>query len=266
MASRVAMTEQTAVLAGLSIAITRPLHQGDSLVSRLRAQGADATTIPLLTIAPLVEAAQVEAAKAQLQALDRVDIAIFVSRNAAEQLLQALAAQAVDWPNTITSIAVGSPTAQFLNDNGIVAISPARMDSEGMLALPALQTAQGKHCVIFRGIGGRETTAQTLRARGATVGYCELYQRVLPASAQDLWQSWINSGHTHKWACINSVETLHNLLQIDPQAATRANLTLVVPGERVTEYARRAGFSRIHTAVDATDHQMFQTIIHGCHS
>ena len=90
------MTEQTAVLAGLSIAITRPLHQGDSLVSRLRAQGADATTIPLLTIAPLVEAAQVEAVKAQLQALDRVDIAIFVSRNAAEQLLQALAAQAVD--------------------------------------------------------------------------------------------------------------------------------------------------------------------------
>jgi uroporphyrinogen-III synthase len=259
------MTEQAGVLAGLSVAITRPLHQGDSLVERLCAQGADATSIPLLTIAPLTEAAQIEAVKAQLQALDRVDIAIFVSRNAAEQLLHALAEYGLAWPRTITAIAVGSPTAQFLNEHGIAAISPARMDSEGMLVLPALQTVQGKHCVIFRGLGGRETTAQTLRARGASVDYCELYRRALPPNANAAWTQWIEDTGTHKWACVNSVETLQNLLQVDARAAARANLSLVVPGPRVTERAQRAGFTRVFTAIDATDNQIFQTITRGYH-
>lgn len=260
------MTETSGALAGLSVAVTRPAPQGDALVAQLRAYGAVATAIPLLAIEPLEEDAAQEKVRLCLQSLATIDVAIFVSRNAAEQLLQALATHAATWPPSITTIAVGSPTAQFLNAHGIAAISPARMDSEGMLALPALHAAQGKRCVIFRGQGGRETTAQTLRARGATVDYCELYRRVLPPAAEAAWAQWISDDVVPRWACINSVETLNHLLAVDSRAATRANLALVVPGARVTEHARRAGFLHVHTALDATDQQMFQTIIHGCHT
>ena len=256
------MTDTAGTLAGLSVAITRPAPQGEALAEHLRGCGAVASTIPLLAIAPLESAAQRESVQAQLQCLDTIDIAIFVSRNAAEQLLQALADHRVRWPSHITTIAVGSPTAQFLNKHGIAAISPARMDSEGMLALPALQTVQGKRCVIFRGQGGREKTARTLRERGALVDYCELYRRVLPSEAAAAWMHWLADGAPRKWVCINSVETLNNLLQVDPLAPTRANLSLVVPGVRVTEQAAHAGFSQMYTAVDATDNHIFQTITH----
>jgi len=259
------MTENEGLLSGLSVAITRPPQQGEPLAERLHAAGADTAIIPLLAIAPLDEAAQIEKVRACLQSLSTIDIAIFVSRNAAEQLLQALAAQQQTWPHTIATIAVGSPTADYLKAHGIAAISPARMDSEGMLALPALQAAAGKRCVIFRGVGGRETTAQTLRDRGAWVDYCELYRRVLPPNAAAAWAQWIEDTGTHKWACVNSVETLQNLLQVDARAAARANLSLVVPGPRVTARAQQAGFARVFTAPDATDHQIFQTIMRGYH-
>ena len=249
-------------LAGLSVAVTRPLGQGDALVQRLQSAGAQAVSIPLLAIAPLTDEAAKQRVADCLQQLARVDVAIFVSRNAAEQLLAALAAHGIAWPEHIASIAVGSPTAQFLREHGIAAISPARMDSEGMLAMPALQTAQGKHCVIFRGCGGREKTAQTLRERGTSVDYCELYQRVLPDGAAAAWAAWINEDTAQKLACINSVETLQHLLQIDHHAAARANLALVVPGTRVTERAQHEGFAQLCTAVNATDDCIFQTITH----
>lgn len=256
------MTDTAGALAGLSIAITRPAPQGEALAERLRNCAAAATTIPLLAIAPLDSPAQRESVKTQLQNLGAIDIAIFVSRNAVEQLLQALADHHLRWPSHIATIAVGSATAQLLNEHGIAAISPARMDSEGMLALPALQSVQGKRCVIFRGQGGREKTAHTLRERGAMVDYCELYRRVLPPEAAEVWAQWLANGEPRQWVCINSVEILNNLLQIDSLAPTRANLSLVVPGERVTEQAVRAGFLRVYTALDATDNNIFQTITH----
>lgn len=254
------------VLAGLSAAITRPAQQGDALAERLRRQGAHAVTIPLLAIAPLEDAAQREAVRLQLQTLSDIDVAIFVSRNAAQQLLLALAAQRLHWPSHIVTVAVGHATAQFLNEHGIAATSPSRMDSEGMLALPALQTAQNKRCVIFRGVGGRETTAQTLRERGARVDYCELYRRTLPVEAAAAWQQWISGKPARRLVCINSVDTLNHLLQIDPHAPARDNLTVLVPGTRVTEHARRSGFLHICTTDDATDNSIFQAITHWYHA
>lgn len=254
------MTERADSLAALSIAVTRPLRQSDALVARLRTRGASVGVIPLLAIAPVDDAAQ--RVQVALHTLRAGDIAIFASQNAVEQLLLALAALDEQWPQGVTVLAVGSATADYLTREGIAATSPAQMDSEGLLALPPLQAVSHRRCVIFRGCGGRETMASTLRARGAQVSYCELYQRVLPEAAAVQWQQWWHAQphHAVAIACINSTETLHNLLRVDADATARANLTLVVPGERVAQCARDAGFTHVLTACDATDNSIFDTI------
>ena len=255
------MTE-AAPLAGLAVAVTRPTRQNDALVQQLRALGASVSAIPLLAINPLQEPAQRAKIDTTLQQLADYQIAIFISQNAAEQVLLALAARSLDWPSHIQTYAIGSATTQFLATNGISATSPLQMNSEGLLALPALQHVAGQRCVIFRGLGGRETLAQTLRARGAVVDYCELSCRQLPPEAGTQWSGWIAGLHTHSaLVCINSTETLNHLCTIDPDAAARNNLTLLVPGERVARAASEAGFRHMGIASDATDAAILHSAI-----
>ena len=69
-----------------------------------------------------------------------------------------------------TWLAVGAGTALALRRAGIQqAASPARMDSEGLLALPALQHVSGMTIGVLTAPGGRDRIVPTLQARGAHV-------------------------------------------------------------------------------------------------
>ena len=60
-------------------------------------------------------------------------------------------------------------------------IAPAQgMNTEALLKLPELHQIDGQRFLILRGVGGRETLATQLRARGAHVDYAECYRRVEP--------------------------------------------------------------------------------------
>ncbi len=54
-------------------------------------------------------------------------------------------------------------------------------DSEAVIALPefAADAVRGRKVLIFRGDGGRELLADTLRERGASVEYVTCYRRYL---------------------------------------------------------------------------------------
>lgn len=253
----------TAPLAGLAVVVTRPTRQNDALVLQLQQLGADVAAIPLLAIEPLADPDSQARTDHCLAQLATCQFAIFISQNAAEQTLLALAQRGLHWPANLPAFAVGSATAAMLQQHGIPACSPARMDSEGLLALPALQQVAGQQGVIFRGQGGRETLAQTLRDRGAIVNYCELYRRRLPAAAAGQWTAWLaTAGQRAALVCINSSESLRHLLAIDNSVATRDNLTLLVPGERVAGAAAAAGFAQVCTAQDATDSSTIATALH----
>src|SRR5688572_24109224 len=63
--------------------------------------------------------------------------------------------------------AVGAGTAAALRRAGIADVqSPARMDSEGLLALPALQDVRGRDVGLVTAPGGRGEITPALRARG----------------------------------------------------------------------------------------------------
>lgn len=251
-----------APLAGLAVAVTRPARQNDALLHQFRLAGATASAIPLLAIDPLDTPAERARIARQLGQLAQCDFAILISQNAATQALQALAEHGLSWPSPVPAYAVGSATAALLRQHGIGCTSPERMDSEGLLALPALQAVAGQRALIFRGCGGRETLAQVLRERGATVDYCELYRRKLPGAASAAWAQWLQAlGEQPALVCINSRETLDHLRVVDPGAPSRHNLTLLVPGERVARAAAQAGFPQLLVAPDATDASTIDTAI-----
>src|SRR5690606_7695353 len=62
-------------------------------------------------------------------------------------------------------------------------LAPTRMDSEGVLALPALASLRGRQVALVTAPGGRGLIAPTLAARGAQVLRADVYERVPAAPA-----------------------------------------------------------------------------------
>lgn len=78
--------------------------------------------------------------------------------------------------------AIGAATATALRRMDALDVSsPDRMDSEGLLALPALQGIRGRAIGLLTAPGGRDLIAPTLRARGAQVHRADVYSREIVA-------------------------------------------------------------------------------------
>lgn len=74
--------------------------------------------------------------------------------------------------------AVGGGTAAALRRVGVRAVEvPARMDSEGVLALPALQDVAGVSIGLLTAPGGRDAIAPVLASRGAQLRRADVYAR-----------------------------------------------------------------------------------------
>ena len=252
-------------LAGIRALVTRPAAQAGPLITAIRAGGGEATGFALLEIVP-VDARDPDAEvaiSATLARLEDFDGAIFISSNAVRQLLARLAAGSRAWPPRLACFAIGRATAQCLAEAGIACASgAAAMDSEELLAHPALAAVQGRHFVIFKGVGGRELLARRLAERGARVTECALYRRRAPAVAAGALREVLRERAINV-LLLSSAEALANLLGLPggKAAGTIApDLVIVTPGERVAAEARAAGFARVEAASNATDAAMLATL------
>jgi uroporphyrinogen-III synthase len=227
--------------------ITRPEPAAQALAAPLAAEGATVWTLPALAIADLPPSAALEAT---LAALPRFDLAIFVSANAVEKGLAA-ARRHGPWPRGLRAAAIGEATAQALRNSGIApVISPAeRHDSEGLLALEALQSVKGQNIVVFRGRGGREHLKETLEARGARVEYAECYARVRPEGDAAAVVAALAGGQVHAVSAL-SAETLENFIaMIGPDGIRHlAQVVLVVPHAAVGAHRDARRFARVAVA------------------
>lgn len=254
-----------APLAGIRALVTRPAGQAAALAQAIRAAGGFALELPLLEIEPLGadDHAGRAALAATLDALDRYAIAIFVSSNAVRMLLAELQRAARSVPATLRCVAVGGATARCLREAGIdCSAGAAAMDSEELLAHPALAAVGGQRIVIFRGVGGREHLARELAARGARVDCCALYRRRAPALAPGELPALLARERIDA-LLLSSGEGLANLLALLGEEAAgtiAARIAVVTPGERVAALARAAGFTNVHAAVNATDVAMLAAL------
>lgn len=202
------MAAGTDALEGAGVLVTRPAAQADGLCNLIEAAGGVAHRFPVLEIGAPGEPENLRTAVGKL---DTFDCAIFISANAVQRALDVLLEEQ-PWPRGVHIAVIGRRSAQELEHYGLAAdYCPAtRFDSEGLLALPALQNVSGQRFVIFRGDGGREYLAETLRQRGASVDYVEAYSRLRPDSdVTPLLKQW-RSGAIDI-VVLNSAESLRNL-------------------------------------------------------
>lgn len=231
-----------------TLLLVRPQQDRDLLVAELQRQGALVRQLPVMGIAPLAS----EPATGQINLPERIDVALFVSRNAVRFGLPLLQRRVPAQIPAIQFFAVGETTAQALRDyhlNSRVQLDPlapgANYTSEGLLALPQLQQVTGKSLVIFRGEGGRTLLQQELARRGAIVECCEVYRRERCDLHKQQIQDMLAAGGADM-VVIHSGELLGHLLALaGAQQGALLELPVLVPGERVAQRAGEAGFKRI---------------------
>lgn len=226
------------------VLITRPSGQVGSTLEHVRAAGHHAEHLPLLALAPL-DSPELDHALARYPG---ADVAIFVSANAVEFGLTALAARGIALTGPRLA-AIGAATATQLKAAGLaVDLVPASgHDSESLLALSALQSISGKVVLIFRGEsdgGGRRALTDTLTARGADVVVATCYRRD-PARHEPARLAAVanalRSGAV-KAIQVMSVESLDALLALFPAEPALRRCRLLVPHVRIADAARCAGF------------------------
>lgn len=227
-------------LVGVTVVVTRPVHQAQALCEGIRHAGGEAIAFPVIEIGPPVDP---QTLQLQLDKLADYDLAVFVSTNAVHCTFGALNER--PWPQTLPVAAVGRATAAALQARGfdVAHIAPVPYNSEALLGLPALQNLQDRHIIIFRGNGGREYLAQTLRQRGAQVEYAESYQRGIPHSDPvALYHAWAE--RRKMLMVVTSNAGLHNVgKMIDPEHRQQLLATqLVVVSERAARLAEELGF------------------------
>ncbi|NWG86860.1 MAG: uroporphyrinogen-III synthase [Hydrogenophilaceae bacterium] len=234
-----------APLAGKGILVTRPREQAARLSQRLQAIGARPIVFPTIEIAPPADPTRLHAV---VDRLGECDWAIFISPTAVAAAWPVVQSRLAAWPATLQVAAVGPASAQALRQQGIAAVHAPEQgaDSEALLALPELQQVQGQHIVIFRGEGGRELLAETLRARGARVEYAECYRRrrpsVDPAAILAAWRRGEIDAVT-----VTSSEGMQNLFALlgEPGRAALCATPLFAPHERIAAAARALGVKRV---------------------
>ena len=235
--------------------VTRPAHQAAHLCELISAAGGVPVLLPALAVE---DPADLGPALAIVQGLHKFDIAIFVSTNAVERAM-ALISRHGGIPAQLRLAAVGQRTAEALMRYcGRIDIQAAPpYNSEALLATAELQTLTGKRVAIFRGVGGRELLAETLRRRGAQVSYAEVYRRIKPElRLADI----VPQGAKIDIVMVTSQDGLQNLVEMADMEQRREwllNTQLAAISPRVAELAARLGFKRpALTASHASDEAM----------
>jgi uroporphyrinogen-III synthase len=224
-------------LQNIGIAITRPIDQAKKLSALIEQVGGTPILFPLIEITPLNDYSQF---KNVISEISSYDWAIFISSNAVQNGMPRLLKQGV--PPTLKFAAIGPVTAKELESFGVkdVLIPQSRFDSESLLALPEMQAVNGKKVMIFRGIGGRDVLAETLKTWGAQVTLAECYQRINPQTNCDLLAQLYNEKKLHG-IVVTSSEAMRHLLDLAGDANWLKHVTLFVNHARIAELPAQRG-------------------------
>ncbi len=252
---------QNEILKGQVTLITRPEAQQNSLRAAIERQGGEWLSLPLLRIVPLTDS-DLQVARQHVQDLDNYDVLVFVSLNAASLGAELITDLWPQLPVQQSIIAIGKSTAKLVADLlACEVICPeAGSDSEAVLAIPELQQLADKRIGIFRGQGGRELLAATLRERGASVDYIEVYKREqVQHDAADV--AAFAAPDKIDAITVHSGESLHSLAGLLSTARKSIlAIPIVVPSARVAKQAEQSGFKQVVNAHGADDASMIKAL------
>ncbi len=149
--------------------------------------------------------------------------------------------------------AVGAGTARALRRAGIEAVlSPARMDSEGLLALPVLRDVRKLRVGLATAPDGRDRIAAVLARRGARLVRADVYARIAIAPSPTALTR-LRAIPRGAWLALSSGQALQLALSTWPAEAVVAlrRARVAAASERLAALARDAGFARVRVAASA---------------
>jgi len=239
------------LLKGLHVAVTRPVDQAESICEAIFHHGGDSIPFPLIAISPLDDYLEFERVIADLE---RADWAIFISTNAVDNALPRILRKFGNVPENIKFAAIGHQTAKELSLYGIhqVLTPHSRFDSETLLALAEMHDVNNNNVIIFRGVGGRDVLADTLKSRGANVTFAECYHRINPQSDTQFLNSKWQQGHLDA-VIVTSSEAMRNLLDMASESEWLRHVTLCVNHARIAELPKQFGFKVLVTEAPGDD-------------
>ncbi len=245
----------------MTILVTRPQTSGKRLVDRLRHLGFIAWSMPLIDFQPGNQLCELAS---RLEQLNDGDIILAISQQAAEFAGATLYYTQTLWPSYVDYYAIGRQTALALHTHcrQQVISPPTGAVSETFLDLPSLQAVRGKKILILRGNGGRELIAETLRARGAHVEYCECYQRI-PRNydGEEQARHWRKLGIDT--IIVTSGDMLTLLYELFPEQDRMGWLLhcrLIVVSDRLAMMARKLGFRKLIVADSADNDALIRAL------
>ncbi len=247
-------------LTGIGVAITRPVDQAKKLAALITEAGGTPILFPLIEITSLIDYSQFEAV---ISEISNYDWAIFISSNAVQNGMPRLLKQTAkqDIPPTLKFAAIGPVTASELQGFGVtnVLVPNDRFDSESLLALPEMQDVSNKKVMIFRGIGGREILAETLKKRGAQVTFAECYQRINPQIDCNLLTQLYTEKKLHG-IVVTSSEAMRHLLDLARDTDWLKHVTLFVNHARIAELPLQLGL-KVRVAETLGDEALLNKLI-----
>jgi uroporphyrinogen-III synthase len=253
-----------------TIVITRPSGQARQLIEVLsqiieksgvaKRSLPEILSLPLLTIVPKDDE---QLADHIASALKDADLAIFVSPNAIESVMRLLERDWQDFSKKVIPIGVmGGSSALALKNHGIgseTKPTPILMpknneqwDSEGLWK--ELQSLKwdwpGKKIVIFKGEGGRDWLADTLKKAGASVQAISTYTRVPLDPKNPAWHSIREMDMSKSLWLLTSSEAVRYLGQVAkdqfPQGLQSASA--ICPHHNIADAAEAIGFGEVFTS------------------
>lgn len=230
-------------LDGIGVIVTRPARQAGAFAQKLAALGARPIVFPAIVILPPLDATALAHTH---RVLATYAAAIFVSANAAEY-----GVPHTPWPASVAALAPGPGSASALTDLGVpeVAFPSERHDSEGLLALPALQDVAGKRVAIFRGDGGRDLLGDTLRARGAHVDHVACYRRAPPSAGSGGLAALLRAGEADALTLTSSEGATNLVAALDAGARiVLSELPAFATHPRIAARAGALGLRAVTTA------------------
>ncbi|MBC3766487.1 uroporphyrinogen-III C-methyltransferase [Neptunicella marina] len=191
----------------------------------------------------------------QLTSLPQKSCVIFTSTFAAEYAIKAM--QGNIWPQQLNYFAVGSSTADCLQNTDIKVRLPKRFDSEGLLEMAELIDVSQRQVLIVKGQNGRQTLQQELTERGATVQLAELYKRenLSPAADDKSWQK-------QQINCIiaTSGEQVEQAFSIWPASWLTA-VSWICISQRIADMLSQHGVKKITVSDNATDEAVIKCAV-----
>lgn len=228
-------------LFGRRIVVTRAPDQAGELSDRLRALGADAIELPVISIQPPEDPGPLDRA---LDRLSTYDWLIFTSVNGVRFFLDRLDRS----PNDLRSLraricAIGPATKRAIESLHLkVDLMPAEYVAESLVKAFAAEPLQGKRVLLPRAAVARDLIPAELAKLGVKIDVVEAYRNVVPPEAADRAREIFSAQERPDWITFTSSSTVKNLVAIANPKSLRG-IRIASIGPVTSETARALGLT-----------------------